>query len=74
MAIKGRDTPTDLPRPELEGEEEETAATRNGKYLVQYRTCNWIITEAVPPGVAFYISEERHAQRSWKRREVVITP
>ena len=31
MPLKGRDTPADRPRNELEGEEEETAATRNGK-------------------------------------------
>ena len=32
------------------------------KYLVQYLvSCNWIITEAVPPGPAFYLPEERHA-------------
>ena len=49
------------------------------KYLVQYRTCwllcNWIITDAVPPGSAFYISEERHAEvleASWGSRTAVV--
>ena len=75
MPLKGRYTPADRPRNELEEEEEETVQTPhyslihqsdtarpNGEDAIVLTVLMLLFTEAVPPGSAFYIPEERHAE------------
>ena len=64
MPLKGRYTPADRPRNELEGTRgggggngADTAVGPIPLYILIL-----LFTEAVPPGSAFYIPEERHAE------------